>query len=156
MFLMFLNFFLYDFPNHPNQYIYISFEPILVMKKGQLSTVVRYILGIAMAFFGINGFLQFMTPPEMTAAANAFMGAMINTGYLFQLTNVIFIVVAILLLSNKYVPLALTLLFPVMLNVVFFHLFLDPLAGVMGYLVFIMNVYLIAVYESNFRPLLKR
>ena len=126
------------------------------MKKGKLATTARYILGIAMAFFGLNGFFQFVPPPQLSQAGMDFMGAMINTGYLFQLTNLIFLAVAVLLLSNKYVPLALAMLFPVMLNVVLFHLFLDFISGMGGFTVFLLNLYLIGVYADNFRPLLER
>lgn len=126
------------------------------MKKGKLATTARYILGIAMAFFGLNGFFQFVTPPELSSAGMDFFAAMVSTGYLFHLTNIIFVIVAVLLLSNKYVPLALVLLFPVMVNVVLFHLFLDVTSGIAGYIVFILNAYLIAVYADNFRPLLKK
>jgi len=129
---------------------------VFIMENGKLAMTARYLLGVAMAFFGLNGFFQFVTPPTLSGGANAFMSAMINTGYLFQVTNIIFIVVAIMLLVNKYVPLALVLLFPVMLNVVLFHIFLDVSSGAAGFIVFILNIYLIAVYSENFKPLLEK
>lgn len=136
--------------------IYILPIPIFFMKKGKLATVVRYLLGIAMAFFGLNGFFQFANPPQLSQAGLDFFIAIINTGYLSQFINIIFIVVAIMLLSNKYVPLSLVLLFPIMLNVVLFHLFLDVASGAMGFIVFILNVYLMMVHADSYRPLLRK
>jgi len=126
------------------------------MKNGKLATVLRYFLGIAMAFFGLNGFLQFMNPPQLSQAGLDFFIAIVNTGYLSQFINIIFIVVSIMLLSNKYVPLSLVLLFPIMLNVVLFHLFLDVASGMAGFIVFIVNIYLMMVHSDSYRPLLKK
>ena len=136
--------------------IYIVIILVFKMETGKLATTARYLLGIAMAFFGINGFLQFMTPPPLTDRDIDFFVAMVNTGYLFEFINVIFIVVAVLLLMNKYVPLALVLLFPITLNIVLFHIFLSFVSGVAGFIVFILNVYLMFVYSRNFKSLLAR
>jgi len=126
------------------------------MKKGKLATTLRYILGIAMAFFGLNGFFQFMNPPQLAKAGLDFFIAIVNTGYLFQFINIIFLAVAIMLLSNKYVPLSLVLLFPIMLNVVLFHLFLSVASGILGFVVFLLNIYLMMVHADSYRPLLRK
>ena len=62
------------------------------MENSRLAMTVRYLLGVGMAFFGINGFLQFVTPPELSSSAIEFFSAIANTGYLFEFTNIIFII----------------------------------------------------------------
>ncbi len=83
-------------------------------------------LGIIFLIFGLNGFLQFLLMQPMPAGpATQFIGALIASKY----TIVIFIlqvISALLLLANRYVPLALTLLGPVIVNIFFFHLLMAP------------------------------
>ena len=66
-------------------------------------------------------------PPE-PASAGAFLGALFSTGYMFPLIKGTETLAGALLLSNRFVPLALTLLAPVLVNIVAFHVFLAPAA----------------------------
>lgn len=67
-----------------------------------------------------------MPTPPLTPEAEEFMSALINTGYLMNAVAVIEILTGIMLLLNLFQRLALILLFPVLLNAFWFHLFLDP------------------------------
>lgn len=117
--------------------------------------VLRILLGVLMLVFGLNKFLGFIPLPELPEAARNFMGALGNTGYLMQLVALIEIVGGILLLVNKYVPLALVLLFPVMLNAFLFHAFLD-LPGIGGSLLGIgLNIALFFAYKDRFDGILR-
>jgi len=125
------------------------------MAKSKLATAARYILGIVLVFFGLNGFLQFMTPPPMSEAANAFMAAMGATGYMFVLINVVQLLVGISLLVNKYVPLALVVLAPLTLNIILFHVFLHLQSILFGAIVAVLHIYLASVNMDSYRQLLK-
>ena len=84
----------------------------------------RLLLGLAFTVFGLNGFLHFLPTPLLPGLAGQFMGALYGSYY----HTVVFgtqLVGGVLLLSNRYVPLALTLLGPVIVNILSFHLFLD-------------------------------
>jgi len=89
------------------------------------STIARYLLGIIFLVFGLNGFLQFLpmtTPPGL---AGQYFQVLAASHYL----PVIFIcqlIPAILLLINRYVPLALTVLAAVIVNIVCFHVLMAP------------------------------
>jgi len=121
----------------------------------KIKVVVRYLLGAMLLVFGLNGFFQFMPMPPLTPEAGEFMGALVKTGYMMPFISVIKIVCGILLLSNKYVSLALVLVFPVLLNAFSFHLFLD-LGGIAGALFAIaMNIFLLFVNKENYSSLLK-
>ena len=84
--------------------------------------IARFLLGLIFLVFGLNGFFHFIpAPPPPSGAAGQFVGALVVSNYLvvvflFQL------VAAILLLINRYVPLALTLLAPIIVNILLFHL----------------------------------
>jgi putative oxidoreductase len=98
---------------------------------------------------------MFVTPLLSQLGGMEFFGALAATGYMMPLMNIVFLLVAIMLLSNRYVPLALVLLAPIMLNVVLFNLFLDFASGAIGYFVALINVYLMFVHIDRYRPILR-
>lgn len=89
------------------------------------SLVARLLLGIIFLVFGLNGFLHFIPMPPPTGVAAQFLGAILASGF-WVVIFLLQIVPAILLLINRYVPLALTLLGPVIVNIICFHLFMAP------------------------------
>jgi putative oxidoreductase len=90
------------------------------------STVARYLLALIFLTFGSNLFLHFipMGPPP-TGTMGQFSAALGATPYL-QVIGFFQVAPAILLLLNRYVPLALTLLGPVIVNILLIHLFMAP------------------------------
>lgn len=120
----------------------------------RLPDVARVLLGLGFVVFGLNGFLNFMPMPAMPTSAGAFLGALAATGYMFPLIKGTEVLVGALLLGNRFVPLALTLLAPVMVNIVLFHAVLAP-AGVAMTLVFLaLHLYLAWSYRDSFRGVL--
>ncbi len=116
----------------------------------RLPDVARVLLGLGFVVFGLNGFLNFMPMPEPPASAGAFLGALAATGYMFPLIKGTEVLVGALLLGNRFVPLALTLLAPVMVNIVLFHAVLAP-AGIAMTLVFLaLHLYLAWSYRDSF------
>ena len=69
--------------------------------------------------------------PELTGDAADFMGALGNTGYMFPLIGTIEVIAGLLLIFNKWVPFALILLAPIVVNMLLYHLYFD-LAGIGG------------------------
>ena len=90
------------------------------------ATISRYLLGLVFLVFGLNGFLHFIpVPPPKDPLARQYLGALFVSHYLVMI-YLLQIVPGALLLANRYVPLALTLLGPVLANIVFFHAFMAP------------------------------
>jgi hypothetical protein len=90
-----------------------------------LSAIARYLAGVIFLIFGLNGFLNFLPLPSPGGVAGQFMGALYVSHYLW----VIFafqVVAAILLLVNRYVPLAVAILAPVIVNILVFHALMAP------------------------------
>lgn len=119
-----------------------------------LPTVSRVLLGLVFAVFGLNGFLQFLPMPPMEGAAGAFIGALVASGYLFPLMKGIEVVAGLMLLANRYVPLALTLLAPIVVNIALFHFVLTPGDVGMAVVLLAAEVYLAWSYRGAFRGLL--
>lgn len=120
-----------------------------------ITLISRILLGLMLIVFGLNKFLQFMPMPEMAEPAQAFMGALVATGYVMTIVAVVEIIAGILIILNKFSALALVVLFPIMLNAFLFHLFLD-IAGIGGsLLVMVLIIYLLFVEKHKFTEMLK-
>ncbi len=76
------------------------------------STMARFLLGVVFVVFGLNGFLSFIPMPPPPGIAGQFAGALFLSHYLLAIL-LIQVFAGILLLPNRFVPLALTLLDPV-------------------------------------------
>ncbi|MDB4933415.1 MAG: uncharacterized protein JWP87_387 [Labilithrix sp.] len=113
----------------------------------------RVVLGLVFFVFGLNGFLQFLPQPPMPAAAGAFLGGLASSGYLFPLLKATEVTAGLLLLTNRFVPLALTLLAPIIVNIVAFHVFLAPSPGMVAFLL-AAELYLAWTYRAAFRGVL--
>ena len=118
-----------------------------------LPTVARVLLGLMFTVFGLNGFLHFLPQPPMAGAAGAFMGGLAGAGYMLPLIKGTEVAGGVLLLGNRYVPLALTLLAPVIVNIVAFHTFLAP-PNPVTFPVLASEIYLAWSYRAAFRPML--
>ncbi len=117
-------------------------------------TAARIILGLAYTVFGLNFFFQFLPLPPSTEAMGAIIGAIYNTGYMFQFIKITEIVGGLMLLSGLFVPLALVVLAPITLNIVLMHGFLDPSGMALGLLIFVVHVFLGIQYLNYYRPML--
>jgi putative oxidoreductase len=90
-----------------------------------ISAIARYLAGVIFLVFGLNGFLHFIPLPPPGGIAGQFMGALYASHYLI----VIFafqVIAAVLLLVNRYVPLAVAMLAPVLVNILCFHALMAP------------------------------
>src|SRR6476660_1394933 len=90
-----------------------------------LTNISRFLLAQIFTIFGLNGFLHFIPMPPPTGAAAQFMGVMFVTKYLF-FVFAIQLVAGVLLFINSFVPLALTMLAPAIVNILLFHSLMAP------------------------------
>ena len=92
--------------------------------------IARILLGLIFVVFGLNGFLNFLNMgPMPTGLAGQFLGALAQSHYLFVVAA-LQVVGGALLLVNRFVPLALVLLGPVIVNILLYHLLMAP-AGIL-------------------------
>lgn len=119
-----------------------------------LPTVLRILLGLIFFVFGLNGFLQFLPMPPLSGPPADFMGALVASGYMFPMIKGVEVVAGALLLGGRFVPLALVLLAPIVVNIAAYHVFLAPES--MGMVVFLLfaEAYLAWAYRDSFRGVL--
>ncbi len=89
-----------------------------------VTLVVRILLGLMLLLFGVSGLFSLIDTPTYPEEAQAFMDALVDTGYMFVLINLVKTLVGISLLTNRYILLALIVFVPVALNMLLFHVFL--------------------------------
>jgi len=91
-----------------------------------LTLIARLLLGLIFVVFGLNGFLNFLNMgPMPTGLAGQFMGALFVSHY-YWVIAALQVVGGVLLLVNRFVPLALVLLGPIIVNIICYHVFLNP------------------------------
>ena len=121
-----------------------------------LPAAARIVMGLILLVFGLNGFLHFIpNHQQMSAGAMAYLGALAQSGYMLPLIFATEAVAGALLLANRFVPLALALIAPVMVNIIGFHSFLDrPHLVGPALVVLAAEIYLAWVYRRAFAPML--
>ena len=91
-----------------------------------VTLIARLLLGSIFIVFGLNGFLNFLSMgPMPTGLAGQFVGALAQSHY-FWVVAALQVVGGLLLLVNRFVPLALVLLGPVIVNILLYHIFMSP------------------------------
>src|ERR1700745_1410207 len=90
-----------------------------------ITIISRFLLGFIFLVFGLDGFLHFIPSSPPSGTAGQFIGALFVSHYLVPIF-LLQIASGILLLLNRYVPLALTLLAPIIVNVLLIHIWMAP------------------------------
>jgi hypothetical protein len=117
----------------------------------------RVLLGLVFFVFGLNYFVPFFPPPKdpMPEGLVAFSGALMKTGYMLPLLKGTEVLVGALFLANRFVPLALAVLAPVIVNIVAVHAFLAPSGLPVALVVLALELYLAWAHRAAFRPMLQ-
>jgi uncharacterized membrane protein YphA (DoxX/SURF4 family) len=113
----------------------------------------RVLLGLIFLIFGLNGLLHFFKPPLPTGDALTWYGIMAAHHWM-NFVAVEQLVGGLLLLVGRFVPLGLTLLGPVIVNILLYHALLWPHGYAIAILALILELLLLAVYWRSFAPLL--
>jgi uncharacterized membrane protein YphA (DoxX/SURF4 family) len=132
----------------------MSMESAFVEKKSPariVTVIARVLMGLVFFVFGLNGFLKFMPmPPKLPDLIEAF----IASGYMMPLIAGTQVVSGALLLANRFVPLALALIAPVVVNIFLFHIYIDPQGLVIAIVVCALELWLAWSYRAAFAPML--
>jgi putative oxidoreductase len=119
------------------------------------SIIARVLLGLIFVVFGSNIFFHFIPmPPQKPSLATDFSRALMESHAIY-VVGLLQVIGGLLLLIGRYVPLGLTLLGPVIVNILLFHIFLDPSGLPMAILVAVLALFLLWHYRTNFAGLVK-
>jgi len=122
----------------------------------KMATIIaRSLLGLIFVVFGSNVFLHFIPmPPPPEGPAREFMTALFMSHYLYVIGG-LEVAGGLLLLAGRWVPLGLTLLGPVILNILCFHAFMASAGLPMAIVVSVLAMFLLWRYHENFAGLVK-
>ncbi len=117
------------------------------------SMIARLLLGAVFVFFGMNLFLNFLHAPMPTGVAGEFVGALASTHYI-QVIAVFQVIPGMFLLFNRFVPLGLALLAPVIFNILVFHILMAPSGALLAVIVAMLWMLVFHRHRSTFSGLL--
>ena len=118
-----------------------------------VALIARILMGLIFFVFGLNGFLNFLKGPMPTGTAGIFIGLLISTHYISVVAGTQ-VVAGAMLLANRYVALALTLIGPLLVNIFAFHLLMDPKHTGMALFVLVLWAILFRVHKPSFAGIL--
>lgn len=114
----------------------------------------RIILGLIFVVFGLNGFLQFIPMPPMAEEAGKAIGGLFGVSYMFPLVKGLEIIAGFGLLFGMFVPLALLILSPIVVNIFLFHAAYTPTDLAMSVAIVVLQILAALGVWSKFKPLL--
>lgn len=125
------------------------------MNSQKVVTGARLLLGLIFVVFGVNAFLNFIPMPPPPEQAMKFLGGLMAAGYFFPFMKSIEILGGLLLLSGFFIPLALTVLAPIVVNIFLFHTILAPAGAPLAILILVLEIVAAWGYREKFAPILK-
>ncbi len=115
----------------------------------------RVFLGLVFVVFGLNGFFHFIPTPEMAEAAGSLMGALVATGYFMMVVKLVEVLAGLMILTGRFLPLGLIILAPVSVQILLFHVFLDPKGLPMAIFIIVLQLFLAWAYRGSFSGVLE-
>ena len=120
-----------------------------------LTIIARVLLGLIFVFFGSNGLLHFLPmPPLPQGVAGEYLHSFFASGYVYVISS-FQLVGGLLLLIGRFVPLGLTILGAVIVNIWAFHLLMAPEGLPPAVVVTVLELFLVWSYRDRFAGILR-
>jgi putative oxidoreductase len=122
----------------------------------KIATIIaRILLGLVFVVFGSNIFLHFIPmPPQKPSLATDFSKALMESHYMY-VVGFCQVAGGLILLTGRFIPLGLTLLGPVIVNILCFHIFLNHQGWQLASVIAALALFLLWRHRANFAGLLK-
>jgi uncharacterized membrane protein YphA (DoxX/SURF4 family) len=120
-----------------------------------VTVIARVLLGLIFLIFGSNAFLHFIPmPPPPPGLAGDYLKVFVASGYIYVVGG-LQVIAGLLLLIGRFVPLALTVLAAIIVNIWIFHLFMAPEGLTPAVVVTILELFLFWRYRDAFAGILR-
>ena len=120
-----------------------------------LTIIARVLLGLIFVFFGSNGLLHFLPmPPLPQGVAGEYLHSFFASGYVYVISG-FQLIAGLLLLIGKFVPLGLTILGAIIVNIWAFHLLMAPEGLPPAVVVTVLELFLVWSYRDRFAGILR-
>ena len=117
--------------------------------------IVRVLMGLLFLFASIVVLFKLVPQPEQTGNVKIFMDGVNASGYLLPLIKITELVCGIAFVAGRFVPLATVVIAPVIVNIFFFHTFVDTSGLPVAVFLVLANIFLAYAYWDKFKPLLE-
>lgn len=117
--------------------------------------IVRTLMGLLFLMASVVVLLNLVPKPELTGNIKTFNEGLDASGYFLSLLKVTELVCSIAFLTGRFVPLALVIIAPIVVNIFFVHVFLDPKGLPVAIFLALATAFLAYYYRDSFRPLLR-
>ena len=117
-----------------------------------VTIIARILFGLMFFVFGLTSFLKFLPMPQLEGVWGQFLGALFVSHYVWVI-GATQVVSGVLFLIGRYVPLAIALSGPVILNIIAYHVTMQPIGAQPAVLATVCWVFLFWRYRHSFAPL---
>lgn len=111
-------------------------------------------MGLMFAFASIVFFFKLINQPELTGSIKIFNDGIAASIYLMPTVKVFELLCAVAFLSGRFVPLATVVIFPIILNILLFHAFLQPSGLPVAILLMLGGLFLAYYYRDKYKAFL--
>ncbi len=116
--------------------------------------IVRILMGLLLMFASVVYFLKLFPEPEMQGDVKVFNMGIKASGYLMPVVKMVELLCSIAFITGLFVPLATILIFPITLNILFYHAFLAPESLPIAILLLLGNLFIAYYYRDKYKPML--
>lgn len=120
-----------------------------------ITIISRYLMALILLVFGVNKFMHFMPMPEMSGEAGKLMGALVSAGYFMPILGIVMILTGLALVFKKHTALMLVIMAPITLNILLFHLILDPANIMMAAVLTVLHIIMFYAYRGSYTDMCK-
>lgn len=117
--------------------------------------IARILLGLVFTAFGLNTFLHLIPMPPPPGDAGVFAGLLFKYGW-FAFIAVLYLVAGVLLLLGRYIGVALTILAPIIVAILLFHITMNPQGIGLALFVAVLELFLIYAHWHHFDAVIQR
>ncbi|MXV50929.1 DoxX family protein [Pedobacter sp. HMF7647] len=116
--------------------------------------VVRVLMGLMFLFASIPVLFHLMPTPELKGDIKVFMTGIMAARYLFPLIKITELLCGIAFVTGFFVPLAVVVIFPIIINIVLYHAYLGPSELPIAIALLICDLFLAWYYRDRYKPIL--
>lgn len=117
--------------------------------------IARSLMGLMFLFSSITFLFKLITPPEPSGTVKVFNDGLEASIYLLPTAKIIELICGIAFLSGMFVPLALILIAPILVNIVLIHVFLAPEGLPLAIVLALIYLFVAYSQRERFKPLFK-
>ncbi len=118
--------------------------------------IIRSLMGLLFLFSSVTFLFKLYTPPELTGNLKIFTDGLAASVYILPLVKVIELICGLAFLSGRFVPLAVVLITPIIINILMVHTFLDPKGLPVAIFLVLANAFVAYYHRESYKPLFKK